>query len=119
MEEFDAGQNRRKYPRFKAPILYRSAPFFSRRKPSVNIGLGGIRIYSDDELKMGKRLELELMLPDDTLLTCMAKVVWQKELPEDAEARYDIGLQFLDMPDDGVERLSSVLDKHASAEDNA
>lgn len=102
--------NRRKYPRYNAPICYRSASLFSARKPLVNISLGGIRIYSDDEFKIGKRLEIELILPDDTVLTCTAKVVWQKLLTDGAGARYDTGLQFLDISPDHVGRLSETLE---------
>lgn len=109
-------KERRQYPRFKAPICYRSAPFFSTRRPLVNIGLGGIRIYSNDKLKMGRRLEIELLLPDDEILTFTAKVVWQKELPEGQAAQYDIGLQFLDAPAFQLQRLSQVLEHYTDQE---
>jgi c-di-GMP-binding flagellar brake protein YcgR len=109
--------NRRRYPRFKAPICYRSASFFAPRKPLVNIGLGGIRIYSNDKLKIGKRLEIELLLPEDEVLEFTAKVVWQQELPEDESARYDVGLQFLDVPADKLERLSHILENYTELSD--
>jgi hypothetical protein len=112
MTENDPGQNRRKYARFNAPICYRSASFFSTRNPLVNIGLGGIRIYSDNRFKIGKRLEIELLLPDDEILTFTVKVVWQNALPEDAPAKYDVGLQFLNGPEDGLQRLEEMLEQH-------
>ena len=111
MSEHEEYHERRKYPRYNAPLCYRSAPFFSRRKPLVNIGLGGMRIYSDDAFKIGKRLEIELLLPDDDLLRFTAKVVWQKTLPEDAAAVYDVGLQFLNIPADDLERLAKILEQ--------
>ena len=104
--------NRRKYPRFKAPICYRSAPFFSSRRPLVNIGLGGIRIYSNDKLKVGRRLEIELLLPNDDILTFTAKVVWQQALSEGETANYDVGLQFLNVPDDKLHHLKQVLEQY-------
>jgi c-di-GMP-binding flagellar brake protein YcgR len=103
-------QNRRKYPRYDAPICYRPASLFSARKPLVNISLGGIRIYSDDEFKIGKRLEIELILADDSVLTCTAKVVWQRPADEDTPAKYDTGLQFLDISGEHLERLSEALE---------
>ena len=106
--------NRRQYPRYNAPICYRSASLFSARKPLVNISLGGIRIYSDDEFKIGKRLEIELILPDDTILTCTAKVIWQKPLAAGATARYDTGLQFLDISPDHLEQLSEILERQST-----
>lgn len=116
MMETNTESNRRRYPRFKAPILYRVAPIFSSRKPLTNIGLGGIRIYSDEEFKIGKRFEVELFLPDKTSMTCTARVAWLKSLPEGAVAKYDVGLEFLDMPDDVLNRLEKVLDFEAPAE---
>ena len=101
--------NRRGYPRYNAPICYRTASLFSARKPLVNISLGGIRIYSDDRFKLGKRLELELILPDDVILTCTVKVVWQQALPDHATARYDTGLQFLDISAEYLDRLAQAL----------
>ena len=109
MEDY---RNRRKYPRFKAPICYRSASFFAPRKPLINIGLGGIRIYSNDKLKIGKRLEIELLLPEDDVLEFTAKVVWQQELTEDENARYDVGLQFIDIPADKLDHLSLALENY-------
>ncbi len=108
----DDFENRRQYPRFKAPICYRSAPFFSSRRQLVNIGLGGIRIYSNDKLKVGKRLEIELLLPDDEILTFIAKIVWQKPLQDSEIAQFDVGLQFLDAPEDTLQRLREVLEKY-------
>lgn len=112
MAEADTGQNRRKYPRFKAPLCYRRVNYFLR-KPLVNVSLSGMRIYSEDILKIGKHLELELILPDDTILTCVVKVVWQNPLPEGAEAKYDVGLQFINVPEDKLQLLSQMLEKYA------
>ena len=114
MENFS---NRRKYPRFKAPICYRSASFFAPRKPLINIGLGGIRIYSNDKLKIGKRLEIELLLPEDDILEFTAKVVWQQELSSDENARYDVGLQFLDVPAEKLDHLSHILEDYTEIDD--
>jgi Tfp pilus assembly protein PilZ len=111
MTGIDPKENRRKYPRFNAPICYRSASLFSARKPLVNISLGGIRIYSDEKFKIGKRLEIELLLPDDMVLQCTMKVVWQSPLPEGSKATYDTGLQFLDVPADGLHHLTEVLEQ--------
>jgi Tfp pilus assembly protein PilZ len=114
MTEQEMQQNRRKYPRFEAPIGYRSASLFSARTPPVNIGLGGMRIYSNEKFKIGKRLEIELLLPpDDELLTLTAKVVWQTPLPEGSSAKYDVGLQFLDVPQEQQQHLENVLTQYA------
>ncbi len=110
MIEYNPSENRRKYPRFNAPVCYRSASIFSPRKPLINISLGGIRIYSEDKFKIGKRLELELLLPNDIVLTCTVRVVWQNPFPEGSKTKYDIGLQFLDLPVDGLQYLTKLLE---------
>lgn len=71
-----------------------------------------MRIYSDDEFKIGKRLEIELLMPDNEILRFTAKVVWQHPLPKDSVAAYDVGLQFLDIPEYALERLSKVLENY-------
>ena len=116
MVESNTEENRRKYPRLNAPILYRAAPFFSRREPVMDISFAGIRVYSDEELNIGKRLELELFLPDNTSLVCTARAVWQKPLPEGADAKYEIGLEFLEISPDDLQRLAKVLEFQAPVE---
>jgi c-di-GMP-binding flagellar brake protein YcgR len=106
----------RKYPRLNAPIFYRAAPLFSSRKPAMNISLGGIRVYSDEELNIGKSLELELFLPDNTSMVCTARAVWQKPLPKGAVAKYEIGLEFLEIPPNVLQRLAKVLEFQAPVE---
>jgi len=110
MAESTQEKNRRKYRRLYIPIFYRAASFFSRREPVINIGLGGIKIYSDEGLKIGKRLELELFLPDETSVVCTARVVWQEPLPEGAVAKYEMGLEFLEISPDGLQALVNVFD---------
>lgn len=102
-------EDRRKYRRLYIPIFYRTASFFSRREPVRNIGLGGIKIYSDEEPKIGKRLELELFLPDETSIVCTARVVWQELLPEGAVAKYEMGLEFLEISPDGLQALAKAF----------
>jgi c-di-GMP-binding flagellar brake protein YcgR len=80
------------------------------RERAVDISLGGVRIFSDDELKVGQRLELDLFLPDDTTLATKAIVVWVHPMPEGAPARYDVGVRFDDMDDADQQRLSHVLE---------
>jgi len=110
MVESTTGDDRRKYRRLYIPIFYRAASFFSRRKPVINIGLGGIKIYSEEEFKIGNRLELELFLPDETSVVCTARVVWQELLPEGAVAKYENGLEFLEISPDSIQALVKVFD---------
>lgn len=109
MIEYDPNQNRRQYPRLNAPIYCRPARFTSPRTPLVNIGLGGIRVYSDKTFKVGERLETELFLPDNRSMTCNVKVVWLNQLDDKSSAKYDVGLQFLEVEGDDLRRLADIL----------
>lgn len=109
MSEQDKQHERRQYPRYNAPICYRSAPFFSRRKTSINIGPGGIRIYSDHQFKVGKRLEIELLLPDGEILRVTTRVAWQQEQQHDEAVSYDVGLQFLNLSEEEAKQLEKAL----------
>jgi c-di-GMP-binding flagellar brake protein YcgR len=105
------GHERRRYRRLKAPILIRPvSALASRVRQQVNdISLGGLRAYSDENQRPGARLELELLLPDDTSATVLAEVVWVTSLPEGAPARFDVGLRFVDARPDDLERIVRML----------
>lgn len=109
MAEYDPNQNRRQYPRVNAPIYYRPARFTSSRIPLVNVGLGGIRVYSDRSFKVCERLEIELFLPDRTSMTCTVKVVWLNQLDDKSTAKYDVGLRFLEVESNDLRRLAGIL----------
>ena len=108
MTEYDLNQNKRQYPRINLPIYCRPAHLTSPRSPLVNIGLGGIRVYSDKSFKIGERLEIELFLPDSTSLTWNVKVVWLNSV-DGSTAKYDVGLQFLEVESNDLSRLATLL----------
>jgi len=66
-----------------------------------------MRVLSDEALAVGSRLELDVLLPDESIVRCWATVVWVDEL--DARARFEIGLRFTDMAEPDIQRLASVL----------
>ena len=102
-------EERRRFPRVMAPIFYRTPRIFSPKRRITNISSGGVRIYSDEQLKPGKRLEIEFFLPNGISIVAIARVVWIEELPAGAEARYDVGLEFLDLPPETIKELGGIL----------
>jgi hypothetical protein len=74
-----------------------------------DISLGGVRVYTDDRHGEHDRLELELWLPDGDGITLDTEVVWIEKLPEDAPARFEVGLRFIDVAKADLERLGAVL----------
>jgi hypothetical protein len=80
------------------------------RRQVVDLGLGGMRVYSDEPLKIGARFEVELFLPDSSSVTCLTEVMWIRELPSGSPAAYDVGLHFLDVPPDALEQIGALLE---------
>ena len=62
--------------------------------------------------RWGKRFEIELLLPGETLLTCNVRVVWQRPLPDDAAAKYEAGLRFVNVSDEQLDKLAGVLKEY-------
>ena len=85
--------DRRRFPRLNVPMLYRPLRLLGPRKPAQDVSRGGIRVYTDDPLELGARLEIELFLPEQSL-TVDVRVAWLRELV-DQDARYEAGLEFL------------------------
>jgi hypothetical protein len=106
----DSGFNRRRFPRVKAPVLFKSTRLFSRRTPVVDIGMGGMRVFSDDPFKVGQSIDIELLLPTGETLECTVKVVWLGLLPEDAPAKFDVGLELMSVKGDRIHLLAQALE---------
>jgi hypothetical protein len=83
--------------------------FLARHHEPVDVSLGGIRIFSDDELRVGELLKMEFFLPDVPPVTYTAEVVWIERLAEDAPARFDVGLKFIQLEPDALQLLAKVL----------
>lgn len=107
---YSRGVDRRQFPRVNAPVFCRplGRPLFGRRRAN-DVSLGGMRLYADEAPKPGDRLELELFLPDQSEITCRTEVVWVEELAQGAPARFEVGVKFVDVSAQDMERLSAVL----------
>lgn len=103
--------DRRRYPRIHADVLYRPAglSLTHHRRNTRDISLGGMRVFSDEEYRVGSRLDLDIALADGSIVRCWAEVAWIVKLPPSAAAGYDVGLKFVDMAPHDVERLATVL----------
>jgi PilZ domain-containing protein len=103
--------DRRRYPRFQADVICRpaGAALFHHRRNTRDISLGGARVFSDERFPVGRRLDMDVLLPDGSSLRCWADVAWVVELDASHAARYDVGLTFTDMSPSDVQRLAAVL----------
>ena len=108
----DTQEERRRYPRLAAPIMYRRSIKEGPVFPTRNFSLGGVRINSNAYLKEGKQIEIELCLPNEESIVAVVRVVWTKVLPEGSDAVFDVALEFLDLPDGAMEKIKAVLDQN-------
>jgi hypothetical protein len=82
---------------------------FDRKKKdthtrSLDLSLGGIYITSDQPLKVGSILRLEISVPEPTtLISAFAEVVWANDTGG--------GLHFLAMKDEDMQYLKTYLEK--------
>ncbi len=103
--------DRSRYRRVRAPILVRPANVLARRLArSVDEGrVGGLRAYSDEKQKPGRRLEVEIFLPDQGSVILLADVAWVDVLPEGSPARFDVGLRCVIAAPEVLDRIARVL----------
>jgi len=92
-------------------MLWRSPGLIAKLSRTVNVSMGGARVFSDDQVKVGTKLNLELMPEPETSVQVLARVAWVDELGEGAPARFDVGLEFLDVPEEMVSRLAAILQR--------
>lgn len=68
---------------------------YEEKYPVIEISRGGVRFYDEKPLKIDKEVVLKLYLPNlDDPLTLRGKVVWAS-FSEDADYKYQNGIQFL------------------------
>jgi hypothetical protein len=83
--------------------------FLARQREPVDVSLGGVRIYSDEALRVGELLKMEFFLPDVEPVTYTAEVVWVDALPSGAPAKFDVGLKFIQLDPGALKLLMQVL----------
>ena len=113
-------QDRRRERRIRAAVYCRPAgmEFLARQREPVDVSLGGIRIYSDDALKVGELLKMEFFLPDTPPVTYTAEVVWVEALEKGAPARFDVGLKFIQLEPAALALLMRVLGPEGDEEES-
>ncbi len=104
------GIERRRFPRIRAEVNYKSPRIAPRKRPIYDISLGGVRIHCDEELAVGRELELEFYLPNGLAIAAIAKVRWTSKLPEGSDAAYAAGLEFMHLTPEAAEQLKKVCE---------
>jgi hypothetical protein len=117
----DPHRERRRHPRVGTDVPIRLStidpeidpwsgrPFFRTCEEAVaDVSRGGARIRSVEPLGPGRRLLLEMQLPDGGSFEAIARVAWSRLEPNDASA-YGLGLEFLGGTPEHVARLDGFL----------
>ncbi|PIQ89328.1 MAG: hypothetical protein COV72_03515 [Candidatus Omnitrophica bacterium CG11_big_fil_rev_8_21_14_0_20_42_13] len=112
---------RRKFPRLDEawPVRYRILEFSGKqvhRSRTINVSAGGVRFFTNASLKPGTLLELELLIPSDSLpvysrgkVVWQGRVVWCKESGDKDLLPLEIGVEFVDIDDYDKKRLYSYI----------
>lgn len=115
-------RERRRYPRVGTHVPIRLStidpeidpwsgrPFFRTCEEAVaDVSRGGARIRSFEPLGPGRRLLLEMQLPDGSAFEAIARVAWSRlDASDDANA-YGLGLEFLGGTPEHIARLDGFL----------
>ena len=99
------------YRRVHAPIYHRPTSWFShglRRIGRVE-SLGGVRSYSDERVKPGRLLEMDVFLPDGGEITAVVEVEWCDPLPAGSPAVFDVGMRVVQIEPAARSLLEGVL----------
>jgi len=104
-------QERRKYRRIQTALYCRPAgmKFLARQREPVDVSLGGVRIFSDEAMRVGDFLKMEFFVQDVEPVTYTAEVVWIDALPPDSPAKFDVGLKFIQLDPGALQLLLKVL----------
>lgn len=92
-------------------MLYRPAGLLGPRRPARDVSRGGLRVLTDEVLAPNTRFEIEMFLPDGGSLNVDVRVAWTREL-QGEDARYEAGLEFLEMDQVRLDLLERALAAH-------
>ena len=115
MEKLKVPREKRKSQRvfMYVPLEYRvrNAPYIHEGHV-VNASEGGFLIYSSKDIPVGMKLRLELLFPkgfEFNNFEAEAEIVWKEDGPEDKSEKYQYGIRFTQMSEDGQRKLKQLL----------
>ncbi|HJX35024.1 MAG TPA: hypothetical protein VJ373_07605 [Desulfatiglandales bacterium] len=100
--EIPAGSVR--YKRIIAPILVQH---FSKPRPVLNAGIGGLAFLSDEEFHQGERLVIQLAAPNENPLYLHSNLKWQDPIALSSDII--AGLEFMEFGDNKDFNLPETL----------
>jgi len=116
-EENESYTKRRLFPRFKVESYFRPSHPFGQKRQILDIGLGGMRVYGNKPLRLGKEMDIKLFLPNGKIIDVRVRIAWVNALPPGSEAPYDIGYEFIELSPETHQEIKSMLEDAPSVEE--
>lgn len=118
-------EERRKFVRIDAawPVKFKILQSGEEKDSSrtTNVSAGGVRFYTNAVLNEGAVLELEMLIPADSVpifstgrVAWQGKVVWCRESDHKGKWPLEVGVEFTDMDAYDRERLQAYINKHVN-----
>ena len=104
----------------RAPLIVEKVPCEDTQKTffgyAKNISSGGLFIATVNPREPGEQFVIELTLPapDKTLIRCNCEVVWKRHFERKGNYEPGMGLKFLDMPQETVDRIDAWVKSQTS-----
>jgi uncharacterized protein (TIGR02266 family) len=93
-------------------------PFFrATEETSGNLSEGGAFVRTQEPLRPGRRVLLELSLPNGSPLEAIGRVAWTKRVltPDDPEHATGVGIEFMGAVPEQLDELYAFLDEQSDA----
>jgi Tfp pilus assembly protein PilZ len=91
-------------------------PFFrASQETCANVSCGGAFVRTAEPLTPGRRVLLEIQLPDGNPLEAIGRVAWTRRIlaPLERDSEAGIGIEFLGGPSEQLSALEDWIDKLA------
>jgi hypothetical protein len=70
-----------------------------------------LTIYSDRLLQLDRPIKFKFFVAPDTKIESAAQVIWKRKIASETPAKYEVGLELNDIPDDYFSMLSDWEEK--------
>ncbi len=108
---------KRRFSRFSSriPVQYKKITEHKdalQGSVTADIGEGGIRFVAHEFIPLSIKLKLEIFLsPSSNSISAVSKVAWIRKLS--CADRYDVGLEFTDLPDPNRRLIANYITRKA------
>lgn len=109
-------KEKRKFVRIDWPVVveYKTLeePCTKDQVFGKNISMGGVSFIAYERLPKGAKLDMQLVLPFDSMpISAKAKVVWVEKIGEEAVKSFKVGVEFVKIDGRDEQRLDMYIGK--------